>query len=132
MSLLRISVTWICFIMLASVWRLVRFVLVVLTAYLSILGNLLFPYIETYVFAATVLRYVAFQTTPTYRSLLYPQYKSTYVDRSSLPRPSGIHLVNLLQDLNISLPKPVPYPRLTVPPWTLLHPMFDFRLTDFL
>ena len=67
----------------------------------------------------------------TYRSLLHPQYKSSYVDRPSLPRPPGIRLVSLLQDLNISLPKPVPYPHLTVPPWTLLHPMFDFRLTAF-
>ena len=72
-----------------------------------------------------------FPNHPTYRSLLHPQYKSSYVDRPSLLRPPGIRLVSLLQDLNISLPKPVPYPHLTVPPWTLLHPMFDFRLTAF-
>ena len=47
----------------ASVWRLVHFVLAIFTAYLSMLGNLLFPCVETYFFAATVLRYLAFQTT---------------------------------------------------------------------
>ena len=40
---------------------------------------------------------------PTYRSLLHPQYKYSYVDRPSLPQPSGIRLVSLLQDLNIIL-----------------------------
>ena len=72
-----------------------------------------------------------FPNHPTYRSLLHPQYKFSYVNRPSLPRPSGIRLVSLLQDLNISLPKLVQYPYLTVPPWTLLHPMFDFCLTAF-
>ena len=36
-----------------------------------------------------------FPNHPTYRSLLHLQYKSSYVDRPSLPRPSGIRLVSL-------------------------------------
>ena len=62
------------------------------------------------------VRTAHFPHHPTYWDLLHPQYKSFYVDRPFLPRLPGIHLVSLLQDLNLSHPKPVQYPYLTVLP----------------
>ena len=53
----------------------------------------------------------------------------TYEDQPSLLCPVSDHLDALVQCLDVRFSMPIQYPLSTVPPWKLLHPIFNFHLT---
>jgi hypothetical protein len=66
---------------------------------------------------------------PAWRAVLQPSFMTSYDIRQSLPRPAGIRFLHMLKNLNIGLPRAVQYSQNTIPPWKLLWPVFDLRLT---
>ena len=68
---------------------------------------------------------------PTHKAMLKPTLHSSYALRRSLPKPPGIRLYNLLQEMEINLPCPVKSPRQLFPPWKRNLPAINFTLCQF-
>ena len=66
---------------------------------------------------------------PTYNCVFNPRFSSLYLRRRNATRPLGIRLTNLLNELQIVLPRTLRVGRNSVPPWLIPRPSIDISLS---